>query len=197
MQFQSFEPGIEVRGDCIGAFVDGFRQYPTVATKYLSKHNLLKRENGKAPALDRTAWYSLDDWLLAFKGITEEVGNNSVFNVGKWIPKNAVFPPHVKDVHSAIQSINVAYHMNHRKGGVVMFDPDNGNMLKGIGQYTYEQRAEREIALVCENPYPCELDRGIVTAMAARFETFAKTIHDENGKCRKKGDEVCTYVVTW
>jgi len=197
MQFKSFEPGIEVRGDCIAAFVDGFRQYPTVATKYLSKHNLLKKEPGKAPELDRAGWYQLDHWLAAFKGITDDVGINSVFSVGKSLPKNAVFPPHVKDIHTAIQSINVAYHMNHRKGGVVMFDPETGAMLTGIGSYSYEQKGERTIVCVCENPYPCDLDRGLVSSMAARFEVFAKTVHDEKAPCRKQGAESCTFIVTW
>ena len=197
MQFKSFEPGIEVRGDCIGAFVDGFRQYPTVATKYLSKFGLLKKDGPKGPELDRDGWYSLDSWLAAFKGITEEIGSNSVFAVGKWLPKNAVFPPHVNDVHSAIQSINVAYHMNHRKGGVVMFNPETGAFLNGIGNYSYERKGDRTIICVGENPYPCDLDRGLISAMASRFETFATTVHDETAPCRKKGAESCTYVITW
>jgi hypothetical protein len=196
MQFKAFERGVEVSGDCIGAILDGFRQYPTVAMKYLSKYGLIKKD-AKSSDVDRTAWYSLDGWLAAYQGIADEVGVNSLYNIGKQIPKNAVFPPHVTDVHTAIQSINVAYHMNHRKDGVVMFDPQSGSMLQGIGNYGYEQKGERTIVCVCENPYPCDFDRGLVTAMATRFENFARTTHDEKAPCRKKGADTCTYVVTW
>lgn len=196
MQYKAFEHGIEVSGDCIGAILDGFRQYPTVALKYLAKFGLI-RKDAKAAEIDRTAWYSLDAWLAAYQGIAEEVGVNSLYNIGKWIPKNAVFPPHVKDVHSALQSINVAYHMNHRKGGTVMFNPESGAMLEGIGNYVYEQKADKNVVVVAENPYPCDFDRGLVTAMATRFEALSRTAHDEKAPCRKKGADSCTYVVTW
>ena len=39
MQFKVFEPGVEVSGASLGAIVDGFRKYPTVAMKYLTKQD--------------------------------------------------------------------------------------------------------------------------------------------------------------
>jgi len=196
-QAKAIEPKIEVSGDCIGAILDGFRQYPTVAMKYLARFGLVKAEGMKASDLDRNAWYPLDAWLSAYRGIGEEVGGNSMYSIGRRIPQNAQFPPHVTDVHSAIQSIDVAYHMNHRKSGVVMFNPQSGQMLEGIGHYRYERRGDREIACICENPYPCDFDRGLVSAMAQRFEEFSRTVHDDAAPCRKKGGASCTYTVTW
>jgi hypothetical protein len=197
MQSSKFEPRIEVSGDCIGAIIDGFRQYPTVAMKYLAKFGLVKSGASNISDLDRSAWYPLDAWLQAYEGIGNEVGSNSMYSIGRRIPQNAQFPPHVSDIHTAIQSIDVAYHMNHRKAGVVMFNPETGAMLEGIGHYRYEQREERQIVCVCENPYPCDFDRGLVSAMAQRFEEFSRTTHDESSPCRKKGAPSCTYVVTW
>src|SRR3954454_19642277 len=115
MQFKVFEPGIQVSGTSLGAIVEGFRKYPTVAVKYLTRHGLLKSAAGKASDIDVNGWYSLDDWLPAYEGIANEIGVNSLFGIGKSIPENAVFPPHVKDIHSALGSIDIAYHMNHRK----------------------------------------------------------------------------------
>jgi hypothetical protein len=51
--------------------------------------------------------------------------------------------------------------------------------------------------IIMETPYPCEFDRGLVTALAARFEPMTKTVHDNDAPCRKKGGASCTYVVTW
>lgn len=198
MQFRPFEAGIEVSGDSLGAIVDGFKNYPTVAMKYLSKFGLVKSEPDKAPVIDRQGWYPLDKWLLAYEGIANEIGYNSLYTIGRKIPENAQFPPHINDIYSAVGSIDVAYHLNHRKNGSVMFDMQTGMMLEGIGHYKSEPvSGENRIICVCENPYPCDFDRGIVSAMAARFEPGSKTVHDNDAPCRKKGADSCTYIVWW
>jgi hypothetical protein len=198
MQYKVFEPGIEVSGTSVAAVVDGFKKYPTVAMKYLAKFRLTKNTTGKEPQVDSSAWYPLEDWLAACESIANEVGLNSLYGIGKTVPENATFPPHVKDIQSALSSIDVAFHMNHRKGGVVMFNPENGQMLEGIGHYGMEVVPnENRIICVCENPYPCDFDRGLITAMANRFEPLARTAHDNEAPCRKNGADSCTYVVMW
>lgn len=198
MQFKAFEPGIEVSGEALGAIIDGFRKYPTIAAKYLTKHGFIKTPDGGIDSIDRTAWYPQQSWLSAFEGITNEIGVNSLYAIGRMIPENAIFPPHINDVHSGIRSLDAAFHMNHRKGGVVMFDPQTGMMLEGIGHYGYEAVSDdNRIVCVCENPYACDFDRGIVAAMAARFEPGSKTVHDNDAPCRKKGADSCTYIVWW
>jgi hypothetical protein len=198
MQYKVFEPGVEVSGDSLGAIVEGFKKYPTVAMKYLTKFGLVKASPGKPPEIDRSGWYRLEDWLSAYEGIANEIGVNSLYGIGKSIPENAKFPPQVNDVHSAIASIDIAYHMNHRKNGEVMFNPETGQMLEGIGHYKYQPVPnENRIVCVCENPYPCDFDRGLVTAMANRFEPLARTAHDNEAPCRKNGADSCTYVVWW
>lgn len=198
MQFRPFEDGIEVSGDSLGAIVDGFKNYPSVAMKCLSKFGLVKSEPGKPPVVDRSGWYPLKDWLLAYEGIANEIGYNSLYGIGRSIPENAVFPPHINDVFSAVSSIDVAYHLNHRKDGAVMFDMQTGMMLEGIGHYKAEGFPdENRIVCVCENPYPCDFDRGIISAMASRFEPGSKTVHDNDAPCRKKGADSCTYIVWW
>lgn len=198
MQFKPFEEGIEVSGENIGATLDGFKNYPSVAMKHLVKHGIVKSKPGEVPEIDRNIWYPLKEWLAAYEGIANEVGFNSLYSIGRTVPENAVFPPQIKDVNAAIASIDVAYHMNHRKNGAVMFDPATGMMLEGIGHYGYEPiLGENRIVCVCENPYPCDFDRGIIAAMASRFEPGARTVHDSEAPCRKKGADSCTYIVWW
>jgi hypothetical protein len=198
MRYDQCEPGIEVNGESLGATIDAFRQYPTVVAKYLVKYGLVKVINGKPEPIDRQGWYPLDKWLAAYQAIARDVGLNSLYTIGKKIPENAAFPPHLTDIRSALASLDIAYHLNHRKNGVLMFDPKTGVMLEGIGHVRAElSETERRATLVCEQPYPCEFDRGLISALANRFEPMAKTVHDNGAPCRKKGDLSCTYIVSW
>ncbi len=198
MQYEQCDPDIEVNGESLGATVDAFKQYPSIVSKYLVKYGLVKTVNGKPEQIDRSAWYPLDKWLACYLAIAKDVGLNSLYTIGKKIPENAAFPPHLSDIRSALGSMDVAYHLNHRKGGLPMFDPATGTMLEGIGHIRVDfAENERRAAVVCEHPYPCEFDRGLVTALATRFEPMAKTVHDNGAPCRKKGASSCTYIVTW
>jgi len=197
MEYKVFEPDIEVLGQTVYAIVDGFVMLKIVPSKILLKEGLGERKSDGMIKLDPKAWYSQEAWLRAFKKIADGAGGPTLHEIGRKIPENAVFPPWVEDVDSAIRSINIAYHMNHRKNGKVMFDPDTGKTTTGIGSYGHERIAgENRILSECKNPYPCEFDHGIITCMATKFEAQAKVTH-QGGSCRSKGDESCTYEVTW
>lgn len=198
MRYDQCEPGIEVSGESLGATVDAFKQYPTIVQKYLVMHGVVRSVNGKQDPIDRAAWYPLDKWLAAYQAIAKDVGVNSLYTIGKKIPENAVMPPHVNDLKSALTTLDAYYHFVHRKNGTVMFDPATGAMLEGIGHaYCEYNDNQRRALIIMENPYPCEFDRGLVTALAARFEPMTKTVHDNEAPCRKKGGASCTYVITW
>jgi hypothetical protein len=199
MQFKSLEPGIEVGGGSLQAIVDGFSKYPSVAMKYLTKFGLVKADStGKAAAIDPEGWYSQDAWLAAYEAIAKEVGFNSLYTIGKAIVEVTQIPKHVADIHAGLKSLDIIYHMNHRKNGRVLFNPDTGETLPGIGSYKYQPVAgEKSIVMVCDNPYPCDFDRGLVTGLAGRFEPQSSTRHDNDAACRKKGAESCTYIVRW
>lgn len=82
--------------------------------------------------------------------------------------------------------------------GEPMFNPASGAMAEGIGHYGYEHVAgQNKLVSVCENPYPCAFDLGILTVMAERFESSARVAHDGAQPCRKRGANSCTYSITW
>ena len=68
-----------------------------------------------------------------------------------------------------------------------MFDATTSELAEGIGPYGYEKASERSIVSVCDNPYPCSFDRGIITTMARRFERGAAIVHDDSAPCRRRG----------
>lgn len=198
MQFVSFEPGIEVNGQTVYSIFDGFATFKTIAGDILESEGIGTMSKEEGFLLDSAAWYPQDNWLRAFQRVAEKLGDPVLFSIGRKIPENAIFPPWVIDIDSAIRSIDVAYHLNHRKNGTVMFDPQTGTMLEGIGHYGYQRtEGKNEIISVCENPYPCHFDRGILTTMALRFQPAARIRHDDTRSCRNKGGQSCTYVVVW
>ena len=197
MQFKPFEPDIEVYGASIDAIVDAFKLFPSVVLRRLVNYGI-GTLRGKDVVINRDAWYPLANWLSAYESIANEVGPRALFQIGQHIPKHAPFPPTITDIHSAVMGLDVAYHMNHRKGGRVMFDPATGQKLSGIGNYGYTPvPRERRIISVCENPYPCDFDRGILTTLSARFERGARVVHDDSAPCRKNGADSCKYVIAW
>lgn len=198
MQFVPFEEGIEVNGQTVWAVVDGFRAFSVLASTYLLQEGLGTPDRHGVAVLDAQGWYPQRAWLRAFERISQHLGDAALVDVGRAIPRNAVFPASVTDIHSAIQCIDVAYHLNHRKGGQVMFDAATGRMLEGIGHYGYQAvPGQNRILAVCENPYPCAFDRGILSAMAERFQPGALAVHDDNKPCRKRGADSCTYIISW
>jgi len=197
MQFKAFEQGIEVNGTTVHSIVDGFGSFKSLAKRHLGGVGIGTEIDGEFQ-IDREAWYSQESWLASFEKIAKEIGDSTLKKIGQQIPENAIFPAWINDIISAVKSIDVAYHLNHRKDGKVMFNELTGVMTEGIGHYGCEL-IENKSMLICEckNPYPCAFDFGIISAMAKKFEITANVMHDNSKPCRKNGAESCTYIVTW
>lgn len=192
-EFAGFEEGIEVNGETVLSIVDGMGAFRYRAVELLAQHGIVDPTPGQ--------WYPQQAWLDAFRSISERIGTNTLYAIGRKIPANAQFPPQIETIEDALASIDVAYHMNHRRGGQVMFDPATGAMLEGIGHYVYEKKGPKHLRVTGENPYPCDFDRGIVIAMAERFRPaeamLLRVSHAIEGPCRRRGDDACIYDVTW
>jgi len=177
-QFKAFSEAVEVNGETVLSVVDGMGTMKTVANQILTEAGIKDPTPGQ--------WYKQTAWLKAFKAISEKVGTNTLSVIGQKIPENAKFPPAIDNVEKALGAIDVAYHMNHRGGE--------------IGHYAFTPTGPDAGTLVCNNPYPCDFDRGIITAMAKRFAPSAvkvRVTHDDSKPCRKQGAESCTYTVSW
>ncbi len=192
-QFKSFDMNAEVNGETVWSIVSGMGAFKDRAMKFLAENGIKNPEPGH--------WYSQQAWLNAFKTISEATGAFTLFNIGKKIPENAQFPPEINDIGKALSAIDIAYHMNHRIKEEILFDPKTGVMKEGIGHYGCEIQAENKIKMVCNNPYPCDFDRGIIEAMAMKFKPVNTSIvmvkHDDTQPCRKKGADSCTYLISW
>jgi hypothetical protein len=190
--------GIEVDARNAANVLSAFRLIPRIAYRTLSKHGLGEVNPQGKFAADPRLWWPLDRYLAALFEISDAVGPRKMQEIGKFVPKHAALPPTLRDIHSTFESLDQAYHLNHRKQREVMLDLASGRMLEGIGHYWYKAHpGERRITISCENPYPCDVDRGILTGFALRFEASAVVEHETPTRCRKNGAESCGFVVTW
>lgn len=190
-QFIALDRRVEVNGRTVLTVVDGMRGFSDMAFRILASNGIVDPKPGE--------WYSQQAWLDAFREISVGIGAGTLLSIGRRIPENAEFPPEIDNITAALSAIDVAYHMNHRIGEQVLFDPATGELHEGIGNYLFESVGRREALMRCPNPYPCDFDRGIIEAMARRFAPNDGRPHVEhiNGQCRKTGDEACHYRVTW
>jgi len=175
-QFIAFDPNVEVNGTTILSVTAGMGEvaYPVLVANGLRN-------------VARDEWYPQQAWLNVFKEIARVDGNLlDLVSIGMAIPQNAIFPQEIDSIESALRSIDVAYHMNHRGGE--------------IGHYHVQVVSDKQIDMVCENPYPCDFDYGIIYSMSRRFcppSMYARVYHDESSPCRKHGGDSCTYHVIW
>ena len=192
-QFKAINKNVEVDGETVVSIIDAMEIVQDIETKILSDNGIKNPKTGE--------WYLQQNWLDAFKAISDNVGERTLFMIGQKIPKNAKFPPEIDSIEKALAGIDIAYHMNHRLDGELLFDPDSGNLKAGIGNYKYDKASNNSADITCDGPYPCDFDKGIITAMAKKFKPSSSSAvlvsHDDKSSCRKKGDKVCVYKVKW
>jgi hypothetical protein len=190
-QFVAKDPRIEVSGKSVLSIVGGMGAFKTTAAKILAENGIDEPEPGR--------WYKQQDWLNAFKQITENIGERVLFQMGKDIIARANLPGEVTTISEGLTRLDIGYHKNHRIDGQVLIDSQSGGLLKGIGSYQVNVTAERSVEVRVDSPLPCEFDKGAITAIAEKYqpdEALFVTV-EHGGSCRKNGAEACVYSVTW
>lgn len=191
-QYVAFNPDVEVNAATVLSFVESMDNGRDIRRQILNKHGI-DPEPGQ--------WFPQQAWLDAFREVEETIGETNVFMIGKVIVDYAEFPP-MEDLEHALNAIDVAYHMNHRLHGEIMYNADTGEMTPGIGHYHLHRfdPDNRIAVMVCNNPYPSRFDEGIITQVARRFKPAFRNTHvkrDEQAESRARGGESCTYVIQW
>lgn len=177
-QFKAFSADVEVLGEVVLSFINVMGAFRSVALGVLADHGITDPVG--------TRWYSQQAWLDSFKTIAEKVGPNTLYQIGRQIPEQANFPPGLDSVDKVLSDLDRAYQISHRGGEAGHYD------FKALGMNTGR--------MICNNPYPCEFDRGVIQALAQRFEppgAMVSVRHEDLSPCKKLGAESCTYIVTW
>ncbi len=178
-EYKSFSPDVTVFGEPICGLVTALSTGQDTRLEILRKH-------GIDPEPDK--WYPQQAWLDAFKEIASNIGNHTIFMIGKTIPEKAKFPP-IDNIETALKVIDQAYKMNNRGGDV--------------GEYTLKDFDEinKTAVMVCRTPYPSEFDRGLITTIVRKFRPKgslrADVTLDTTKETRSKGADSCTFNIAW
>jgi hypothetical protein len=189
---------IQVLGSNLSNVLNAFGSFQILASRIMLEEGLGTESADGIVQFERDQWYPVSRWLATLQRVSREYGEFILGQAGLAVPKNAVFPPFVTDIDSAIKSVDIAYHMNHALDGEPMFSPATGTMREGIGHYGYHRvPGETQIIAECNSPYPCPFDLHLLQSMAQRFERTATVVHEHGKPCRKRGGTSCTYIVKW
>ncbi|AUV82467.1 hypothetical protein C2R22_13125 [Salinigranum rubrum] len=180
--YEAFDPDIEVHGRTIRTVVDD------ALTRFSDEYQQLAldalADNGvEDPSPDE--WYPQQAWLNTFERIAEATEPHILDRLGEQIPDVVDWPSGVSSVEAGLTAIDDAYQLNHRGST--------------SGAYRFEPVDDQVGKMVCENPYPCPFDRGLIRAVARRYAPIEAFVFvEERGEtCRRKGDDECTYTVSW
>lgn len=173
--FEASSPAVQVDGRTVLSVISGM-MIRSVGVELLRREGLSE--------LTPDGWFSQQSWLNVFRAISERLGPDTLYSIGYRIPSSAEFPAdQMKDVATALQSIDIAYHNAHRNGE--------------IGCYEYLPIVDGTYQVRCNNPYPCDFDLGIVSALVERYRgSQTYSVNHVPGSCRKLGGAECRYQVT-
>lgn len=176
VQLKPVASGVEVNGQTVLSFVDGVPgSFEEKAQRILAENGIEEPESGD--------WYPQEAWLEAFEEVANSIGESTLNNIGQSIPENAEWPLGVDGVLDGIESIDLAYHQNHRGGD--------------IGHYEAEQVDDSTVRVECTNPYPCTFDQGIIKAVGREFSDEFVRVDEVGTDCRNDGGNKCVYEVSW
>ncbi|MEM9073447.1 MAG: hypothetical protein AAGE52_33385 [Myxococcota bacterium] len=173
-EFQSYAPGVEVAGRTLFSVVEAAGAFRSLAIEILADQGIKH--------IREDEWYSQQAFLNAFREIRERVGSTTLRRIGSLVPAIAQLPP-ADDMTAALKMLNLGYEMNHRNGP--------------IGRYEYEPISSNEGRMICENPYPCEFDEGLLEGVLKLYGAKLGKVSHAPGPCRSRGDDVCHYFVSW
>ena len=181
-EYEAFDPNVEAQGQTIRTVVNDAlarfsESYQQTAIESMAANGV------EDPAPDE--WYPQQAWLNTFEAIAEEMEPHILDRLGEQIPDAADWPTGISEVEEGLTAIDKAYQLNHRGGE--------------IGYYRFDPINERTGEVTCKNPYPCPFDRGLIRAVARRnapVEAFV-FVEELGDTCRRTGDDICTYTVSW
>lgn len=171
------QPQVEVTGVVVLAMVHVMGAFKSVALRILAKNGIVD------PAPDR--WYSHRAYLNSFKSIVEEVGPNTLLQIGRQIAQQGEMPPEITSPEQALQALDASYYTQHRGGDV--------------GHYTFISTGERTGTMICTTPNQSDFDRGLLQALVERLASghLVEVTLDERAETRKRGGASCTFLISW
>ncbi len=135
---------------------------------------------------DPAVWYPVTTTLRFLEAVEADHGREALRSMGRAIPENARFAPDMEGMERTLQVLEVAYQVNHL-----------GATTCGY-QHHLPEPGQAEV--VCENPYPCDLDLGLIERLLERGaggSPRASVVHRLGPACRRLGARACVFDLRW
>lgn len=181
MNLEAFDPETEVSGRAMLALLECI--VADEITPILQKHGI------DQDSLKADDWYPLQRWLDVLSDIKNVKDFQSTLNlvdIGRTYAKTAYLADNINSLEDALIAINDTYQLNHRNG----YAGEMVIIIMGPGH----------LQVVDHTPYPGNFTYGMIYGLAHRFRpegVLPIVRHDDTQPCRERGDDSCTFDVTW
>jgi hypothetical protein len=165
-------PDAAVRGGVVLSALAAMGPFRKRGEQALSEHGI--------SAVDVEEWYPLGPYLDALDAIRERMGPNTLFQVGRQIPKHVALPAGLSSFAAVLSAFGTTYGTIHR--GV----PE--------GAVTHQLLTDRSGRITSATPYPCDLDRGVIVGLFQHL-LDVRVFVEEEGECAKPEGGCCAYLV--
>lgn len=181
MKLEAFDPNTEVSGQAMLALIE------CVVIKDIAP--ILLKHNIDRNTLQAEAWHPLQQWLDVLSDIQNEPGFQSTLNlidIGRTFAQTAYLPDNINTLEDALIATNDTYQLNHRGGYA--------------GEYSIIIMGPGHLQVIDHTPYPEDFTYGMIYGLAQRFRppgVYPIVQHADDQPCRKRGDDSCTFDITW
>lgn len=166
----------QVAGESVLAFINAMGAFRSRALQVLKAHGLPEPRPG--------AWYSWQGYLDALREIYETRGPAMMAVTGRKLVEGNRFPAEVDGVKTALAALDLDYHARHRG--------------REVGSFRMEETGPTSARVTVDNPYPCELDRSVIEALATRFRPRGSVVRVQHtAGCRREGEPCCVLELRW
>jgi hypothetical protein len=169
---------VEVSGEAVNSFINGFPEFlEEIALDALYSNNLDAPVSGK--------WYNFNDCLKVLDQMGSKFGSDTLYAIGKQAMHCALIPENVKTLKEALDNLELAFDLNHRNMKICWVTLEKYDL------------GAKKVVLFMENPYPLEINRGILTSLAREHNPIPDIIPevriDEENSILSKGK----YIISW
>ncbi|MDR3577004.1 MAG: hypothetical protein P4L50_24325 [Anaerolineaceae bacterium] len=176
--YQCSQPQAQVRGEFIIPMIESAGPFQDTPLKILADNGIDEPQPGE--------WYSYQAYLNALKAVATRLGPATLFLIGKWMVEDANWPKTIESPEKALEALDSVYRSCHRG--------DNGS-------YKVQKIDDKNVHVVCQTPYPEDIDRGLIETLARKYRqnklVNVRVRIDLSQPCKSKGANTSTCLVSW
>lgn len=180
-QYIAFSPNVEVSTSLISSIIGAIPQQEQKIRNIFARNGINN--------IQTSDWFQQQKFLNVYKDVAQNLGPHMLFSMGKALFDSLSFPPEINSLEEALKNLDAVCQQDHREG------------QSGYYRLLSFDRRKKEARIECNNPYPCYLDRGILTGLSRKFKPIdASLINvqlDTNLPHRQIGAESSMYTILW